>query len=33
MGGAAPENFPNVKYDFPEEMGGIRNCSDSTIRK
>ena len=31
--GAPPETFPNVKYDFPEEVGGHQKGFDSPIRK
>ena len=24
MGGASPDIFPDVKYDAPEEVGGVR---------
>ena len=34
IGGALPETFPNVKYEYaPEEVGGDRKCFDSRIRK
>ena len=31
--GGAPETFPNVKYDAPEEVGDDRICFNSPIRK
>ena len=33
IGGAPPENFPNVKNEDPEEVGGDRKCFDSSVRK
>ena len=33
IGGAPPENFPNVKYDAPKEVGGDSKCFDSPVTK